>query len=424
MKKRLLALMAKKDELKRQAYAIADKAIAENRTMTDDEQSNFDNLSSEINKLDNNIAQLTALMNDDEGVPVNSPIRDNAGNDDGKDNRFASFGEQLMAVRAAAQPGATSIDGRLLNTASGSNVGTPSDGGFLVQEDFVAELLNDSYSDSVLAQKVRRIPMSSTANTLKINGVNETSRANGSRWGGVQAYWESEAAEIAGSKPSFRQLTMTLKKLTGLCYATDELLEDAPALSAIIQQAFSDEFSFKLDDAILNGSGTGEPLGIMNSNALITIAKESSQSDVLCPENLLKMLSACYDKNGRAEWYLNQELLPYLCTLKIGDTPIYLPSNSLANAPYGTLLGKPVNFIEQANAVKSKGDILLADMSQYLITDKRNTEATQSIHVRFVYDETAFRFIYRVDGQPAWSSAKTPYKGSQAKSPFVTLAAR
>ena len=116
--------------------------------------------------------------------------------------------------------------------------------------------------------------------------------------------------------------------------------------------------------------------------------------------------------------------MPYLCTLKIGDTPIYLPGNSLANAPYGTLLGKPVNFIEQANAVKSKGDILLADMSQYLITDKRNTEATQSIHVRFVYDETAFRFIYRVDGQPAWSSAKTPYKGSQAKSPFVTLAAR
>ena len=94
MKKRLLALMAKKDELKRQAYAIADKAIAENRTMTDDEQSNFDNLSSEINKLDSNIAQLTALMNDDEGVPVNSPIRDNTGNDDGEDNRFASFVQQ------------------------------------------------------------------------------------------------------------------------------------------------------------------------------------------------------------------------------------------------------------------------------------------------------------------------------------------
>ena len=50
----------------------------------------------------------------------------------------------------------------------------------------------------------------------------------------------------------------------------------------------------------------------MNSKALITLAKESSQSDVLCPENLLKMLSACYDKNGRAEWYLNQELMALL----------------------------------------------------------------------------------------------------------------
>lgn len=424
MKKRLLALMAKKDELRKQAYGIADGAIAENRAMTDDEQKNFDNLSSEIRKLDNTISELTAMMNEDEGVPVNTPFKDGTSNDNEKDNRFKSFGEQLVAVRAAAQPGATSIDSRLFNAASGGSVSTPSDGGFLVQEDFVSELINDSYTDSILAQKVRRIPMSSGANTLKINGINETSRADGSRWGGIQAYWESEAAEITASKPSFRQIELTLKKLSGLCYATDELLEDAPALATVIQQGFANEFSFKLDDAILNGSGSGEPLGILNSDALVTVAKEADQTDALCAENLIKMLTACYDKNGKAEWYLNQELLPYLCTLKIGDTPIYLPGNTIANAPYGTLLGKPVNFIEQAGAVKTKGDILLADMSQYILTDKRSVDAQQSIHVRFIYDETAFRFIYRVDGQPAWGNTLTPYKGSTKRSPFVTLAAR
>lgn len=83
-----------------------------------------------------------------------------------------------------------------------------------------------------------------------------------------------------------------------------------------------------------------------------------------------------------------------------------------------------MNLVEQLEDVGAKGDILLADMSQYILTDKRSVDAQQSIHVRFIYDETAFRFIYRVDGQPAWGNTLTPYKGSTKRSPFVTLAAR
>lgn len=336
--------------------------------------------------------------------------------------KFQNFGEQLMAVYNSGKPGGNT-DIRL-NEVSGSNTGMPTDGGFLIQPEFSTELLNDVFAGNEILSKVRRIPMSNNANTLKINGVNETSRANGSRWGGVQVFWEKEAEEIAATKPSFKQLTFELKKLTGLCYATDELLEDAPALATVIQQAFSDEFDFILTDKILYGTGAGEPLGIMNSNALVAVDKEENQTEMLCPENLLKMLTACYDKNGRAEWYISGELLPYLLTLKIGNTPIYLPDNSIANAPQGTLLGKPVNFIEQLEGAGEKGDIILADMSQYVLVDKGNVKQDQSIHVRFVYDETAFRFIYRVDGQPAWSSAITPYRGSIKRSPFVTLEAR
>lgn len=421
MKKRLLALMGKKNELKQKAISITDAAIAENRAMTAEEQAEFDKISNEINQVEANIETLTSMMDEGEGIPAGNPIRE--GGDPEDKTKFKTFGEQLRAIYNAAVPGGV-VDERLLNEASGANGGTASDGGFLVQEDYVNDLINNAYETGVLASKVRKIPMSTAANVLNINGINENSRADGSRWGGVQAYWESEAAEITGSKPTFKQISLKLKKLTGLCYATDELLEDAPALSNIISTAFGDEFGFKIDDAIINGTGTGEPLGILKSPALVTIAKETDQTEVLVVENIVKMLAACYDKQGRAEWFVNRELLPHLVTLKMGDRPIYLPGNNIAGAPYGTLLGKPVNFIEQASAAGEAGDIILSDMSQYILTDKSGVNAQQSIHVRFVYDETAFRFIYRADGQPAWNSPKTPYKGAQKQSPFVTLAAR
>ena len=72
----------------------------------------------------------------------------------------------------------------------------------------------------------------------------------------------------------------------------------------------------------------------------------------------------------------------------------------------------------------AKGDIILDDLSQYLLVDKGGINAASSIHVRFLYDENVFRFTYRVDGQPIWNAPITPYKGAGTLSPFVTLAAR
>ena len=127
---------------------------------------------------------------------------------------------------------------------------------------------------------------------------------------------------------------------------------------------------------------------------------------------------------ANAVWYINQELEPYLYTLTVGDKPVYIPAGGLSEKPYGTLFGRPVVPLEQCSAAGSVGDIILGDLSQYLLIDKGGINAASSIHVRFLYDESVFRFIYRVDGQPIWNKPITPYKGSSTLSPFVTLAAR
>ena len=422
--KKVLEMKAKREDFRLKAMEILNKADAEDRFLTDDEQKAIDGYEEEIRKCDETImrAEKMIAMEPQEERTEQPEVKPTPSKDE---KRFANFGEQLLAAYRAAAPGGR-IDERLTTrSASGLNETNPSDGGFLVQEDFVKELLKRTYETGILASKVKKIPISTNANGLKINAVDEDSRVNGSRWGGVQTYWESEADELTGSKPKFKQMELSLKKLTGLCYATDELLQDASALESVIRQAFAEEFGFKIDDAILTGSGAGEPLGILNSGALVTVAKETNQTDKITVENLIKMWNRLWSRSrANAVWYINQELEPYLYTLKIGDKPVYIPAGGLSEKPYGTLFGRPVVPLEQCSAAGEVGDIILADIGQYLLIDKGGVKAASSIHVRFLYDENVFRFIYRVDGQPIWNKTLTPYKGSATVSPFVTLAKR
>lgn len=423
--KKILEMKAKREDARLKAMAVLNKAEAEDRFLSEDEQKDIDKYEEEIRAWDESIGRaekLLAIEPEDRSTEKPevkpTPTKDT-------EKRFSSFGEQLMAAYRAAMPGGK-VDERLsTRAASGLNETTPSDGGFLVQQDFVTELLKRTYETGILASKVKKIPISTNANGMKINVIDEDSRANGSRWGGVQTYWEGEADELTASKPKFRQMELSLKKLTGLCYATDELLQDAAALEAVIRQAFAEEFGFKIDDAILSGSGEGEPLGILNSGAIVTVAKEASQTDTITVENLIKMWNRLWSRSrANAVWYINQELEPYLYTLKIGDKPVYIPAGGLSEKPYGTLFGRPVVPIEQCSAAGEVGDIILADIGQYLLIDKGGIKSASSIHVRFLYDENVFRFIYRVDGKPIWTKPLTPYKGSATVSPFVTLAKR
>ncbi len=342
---------------------------------------------------------------------------------------FPTMGSFFQSVARAAIPGGQ-VDSRLYNAATGLNETVPSDGGFLVQQDFSTQLLRGVFDTGLVASRVNRLQISGNANGIKLPAVDETSRATGSRWGGVRSYWLAEAAEKTASKPKFRAMELSLKKLVGVCYATDELLQDAAALETVIRQAFTDEIGFALDDAIINGSGAGQPLGILNSGCLVTVSKESGQAaDTVVLENLVKIYSRMPARNRRnAVWFINQNVEPQLYTMSLavgtGGGPVYLPGGGASAAPYSTLFGRPVIPIEQAATLGDLGDVIFADPSAYILIDKGGIESAMSIHVQFLYDESVFRFVYRCDGQPILASAITPYKGSDDLSPFVTLEAR
>jgi HK97 family phage major capsid protein len=364
-------------------------------------------------------------------TPVNHPLPAEV-----KDHKgpFNSFGEQLSAIVKSSPKGA-SVDPRLIavqNAASGANETVPSEGGFLVQTDFSTELLKNVYETGVLAPKCRKINISAGSNGVKINGIDESSRADGSRWGGVQGYWSEEAGTITASKPKFRQIELKLNKLMALYYATDELLQDAASMESVFSQAFAEEIKFKLDDAIFRGDGSGKPLGILSAGCLVTQAAESGQAaDTVLFENIINMWSRLIaTSRANSIWLINQEIEPQLYGMVLSSgtsaVPVYMPANGVSGSPYATLFARPVIPIEHASKLGDAGDIVLADMGQYLLADKAGMNMASSIHIKFVEDETAFRVTYRVDGQPVRSAAITPYKATASRtlSSFVTLAAR
>jgi len=276
-------------------------------------------------------------------------------------------------------------------------------------------------------------------NGVKQNTVDESSRATGSRWGGVRGYWLGEAAALTASLPKFRQIDVRLEKVSALYYATEEEIEDAEGLSAVLSQAFSEELSFVVEDAIWRGDGAAKPLGVFaaGSAALVSVAKETNQAAAtLKTQNVLKMWARLPARSKmNAAWFINVDVEPQLFqfvyevknvagTENVGGiaAPIYFPPGT-GGSKFGTLLGRPVIPVEYAETLGTKGDILLADFSQYLLIEK-GMRSDVSMHVRFLNDEQTFRIIWRVNGQPIWSKAITPYKGANTQSPFVTLDVR
>jgi len=449
MNKKLKALLKKKQELLGKCQALLDNA--ENDVLSAEEQTEFDGFETEIANVNASIERtekMIALEKEQEPAAVadGAPADNTADADDADPfpnaasadikvttrlKPFGSFAEQLKAIYEAGQPGARTIDERLTTkAAAGASESVPSDGGFLVQSDFASEILRLSYGIGQILPRVRRVPISAGSNGLTINAIDESSRVTGSRFGGVRTYWEGEGDQATAKKPKFRTMDLKLKKLIGLMYMTDELLADAPAMTSIATTAFSEEIAFMTEEAVIEGVGAYQPRGMIDSPATITVAKESGQSaDTVKFENISKMWARLWNRSrANAVWLINQDVLPQLDQLELAgtnaSTPAYQQPTGLADEPYGRLKGRPVIESEHCQTLGDKNDIMLVDPTQYLLIDKGAPKQDVSIHVRFDYDETAFRIVYRVDGQPIWNKALTPKNGSSTVSPFINLAAR
>lgn len=301
------------------------------------------------------------------------------------------------------------------------------DGGALIMPEYSTNIFDRVYANDLLS---RCDQYTVSGNNMSFPKNAEVSRANGSRHGGLRGYWTGEGQTMTASRPALSTVSLRLKKLCVVVYLTEELMADAgPAIEAYVNRKSAEEFNFLIGDALINGTGAGMPLGILNSPALLSVAKEAGQlAATVLAENIDNMWARRLAGSENYVWLKNQDVGPQLDQMSqaigAGGSLLYRPPGGLSEGGYSTLKGKPCLDTEFNATLGTVGDLLLADMSKIVAITKGGVQQSVSTHVEFLTDQMCLKFTHRMDATPWEDSPITPFKGSNTQSSFVALATR
>ena len=303
------------------------------------------------------------------------------------------------------------------------NEGLGSTGGFSVPTAYSAEIFNVALQSELVRPRAKVYPVNA-ANKLIVPGTVIGDHSS-NLFGGVTCAWAGEEETLSDANPKLRDIELTPYKLTALYKASNEWFSDAIAADKMVNETLGGAIGWNLDRAFLRGSGAGQPLGILNADCTLEISKEGGQTaDTVVAENIFNMVSslhsACF---SRSVWAVHPDVLAKLFSLAVvvgtGGSAIFMPAGG--EAPFNTLLGRPVLVSEHCSPLGDAGDIILADFSQYAIAMRKDLAIDSSQHVHFTSDQLAFRGIMRVDGMPLWNEPLTLADGSKEVSCFVVI---
>ncbi|MDH5324377.1 MAG: phage major capsid protein [Gammaproteobacteria bacterium] len=401
MKTKIRKLKVKRQALEKQAKTIIDRAEKSGRDITDTENEQINSLADQIESLGGEISVLEQYLSVQPG--------------------FKNYGQYLQAVYQASGPGGN-IDHRLISAGpvTYGNESTGADSAYVVPPDFSKEIFQISLGGTALLPLTDNTEIK--GNSMAFPGDETTP------WGseGVVAYWEDEADEAVQTKPSLTPSVLRMKKLIALVPVTDELLADAVALSQYLTRRTARAIRWKVNDGIVNGNGVGRMKGVSTHPALIVQAAEGGQSaDTIQAANVAKMYARMpEDSIESAVWLFNNTAFPQLMTMSVGNSPIWTPPQSRQDPPAGRLIGRPLYLSQSCQQLGDQGDSYFLDLQSYrTITKAGGIETATSMHMWFDRDMSAFRAVFRIDGQPSVSQTITGNQGDTL-SPFITLAAR
>ncbi len=406
------------------------RAIADKESFAPEDQAAFDGLMAEAAAIDKRIKNEMDLQGLTDPGQAAATANDAAPRVDVEHKPvYRNLGEQMLDVRSMTldtsdAPKARERFQQVVN-AAGASTGIDSEGGFLVETDKAASIMETAIQTGVLSSRCTRQPIGANADSFEYMAADDRDRSTGMR-NGIQVYRKGETDSMVSSgKAGFKPRELRVEDMYGLLYVTNRMLRDAVALASYAKRILREQFAFKLDLEIFEGNGVGRCLGIMKSGLPVSVAKEAGQTaKTIVAANVVKMLARFTGNVANADWFINQDVLPQLPLMTVGDQPVFIPGGSFANAPFGSLFGRPIVPIEFCETLGTKGDIILADFSEYLLIEKGGMEEAESIHVKFLTDETAYRFITRNNGQPMHDAPLTPLKGTSTLSPFVMLDTR
>ncbi|WP_301171038.1 phage major capsid protein [Brevibacillus nitrificans] len=447
-------LQARAEKIERQGAILDAAKVENNRELTNEEDEEFDKLEGEIVELDNKItarekkekrentvaARSAALQNHNEkpyrpsAVLGGNPTQPEPKNDHG----FTSLGEFINAVRFGDPKGrlaevpvgqgegggykvpdafrAQILPSQVLNQWS---MGVGSEGGFAVPTEFRPDVLMISPEAAIVRSRATVIPAGEEAPDTKIT-MPALDQGTKGVFGGVEVTWIGEGEEKPDTGGSLKDVALQPHEVAATTTVTDKLLRNWSAADSFIRSLLTRAMMAAEDIAFLTGNGTNKPTGVVGAAGSLAVNRATANA-VAYDDIVLMLAYLLPDSASSSIWVANQSIMPDLVKLKDpAGNYIFIQGNATKGIP-ATLMGIPIRFTGKTPAKGQKGDLVLVDLSYYLIKDGSGPYIAASEHVYFKQNKTVIKAFWNVDGKPWVISPLTLEDGVTKVSPYVVL---
>lgn len=333
-------------------------------------------------------------------------------NDSGPDHGFKSLAHFVRTIAESRKMNSPELTEWARKDITGASGGA---GGYAVPDQFINQLLEIPMQQGVVRPRATVVPMMS--DTAKIPAINATSHAT-NFYGGMLGYWLGEAAAITASAWTMKQVGLQVNTLATLGLVSNQWLDDnAIGSSPLIARLFGQVIKTMEDEAFLTGNASSKPQGIVGSACEVAYSRATGGD--FSEADAIGMYAGWLGRPSNGVWLVNQTVIPKIFAWHDAASNNIWAPNAAPGLP-GTIFGLPLIVTENLPALGTKGDVILADLSYYLIGDRQDVRMDLSTDFKFDYIETAIRLYERVDGTPWLDATYTPRKGT-ALSPFVVL---
>ena len=299
---------------------------------------------------------------------------------------------------------------------------TGATGGFLVPDQFLAQIIKVDPEQEIVWPRADKVPMANR--TLQVPGLSTAGSTPGqtNMIPGMVGHWTETGTQKSEVEITFYQIDLVAHEYSGWIPIKDALLEDSPmAVESIVRDTMRDGVRFYRDEAFLDGTGTGQPQGVVDAPG--TLALPRAVAGTITYLDLVRMKQGLLPSSWtNAMWIFHISAYETLRTLQDPEGHFIWVDNARDGEP-PRLLGLPWMFTEKTPTLGLRGDVILADWKWYLIGNKSELSIASSEHVLFLLNQKVIKFVMRVDGQEKLPAPIFLKDGITEVSPFVVLAA-
>jgi HK97 family phage major capsid protein len=276
-------------------------------------------------------------------------------------------------------------------------------GGYLVEKQIERQIVEARELDNVLRGLCSKLNVTSTE--LQLDQISLATTAG----------WVAELAEKPEATSMARTtVSATIFQAAGLATISNQLLADSnPAVDRLVTADLAKRLVALEEAAFLAGSGTGQPLGLLNTpgiqaqgNAVVGVTADGGLLD-----SILDAISLVQAEHGEPTAIV---MHPRTWTrilkakdaqgLYIAGPPTFESPRQANRSLFGVRVVTSNRVPTNLGAGTNESRVIVGDFSEALILDRQGITVDESQHVKFTSNQTIFRAEQRV----GFTAARAP----------------